>query len=57
MKTALREAFEADEKELAKRMRAMRRTVTSHDVTAWAESFMSELAQVRDSHGKALRPS
>src|SRR3954451_10022604 len=35
VKSALVEAHTADEKDLTKRMRAMRRTVRSHDVTAW----------------------
>jgi trehalose 6-phosphate synthase len=57
MKSALLEAYRADEKELTRRMRAMRRTVRNNDVAAWADSFMAALADVRDSHGKAVRPS
>jgi len=57
MKTALREAYEADEKELTKRMRAMRKTVSNHDVAAWADSYMTELAKVRDVHGKTVKPT
>ncbi|MXG90361.1 trehalose-6-phosphate synthase [Nocardioides flavescens] len=56
MKAALLEAFRADGKELGRRMRAMRKTVSSNDVQAWAESFMSELSAVRESHGKSVRP-
>jgi trehalose 6-phosphate synthase len=57
MKTALREAYEADGKELTKRMRAMRKTVSNNDVAAWADSFMTELAKVRDVHGKTVKPT
>jgi trehalose 6-phosphate synthase len=56
MKSALLEAYNADEKELTKRMRAMRKTVKSHDVKAWAQSFMAALSDVRDSHGKPVKP-
>jgi len=56
MKSALLEAYRADGKELTKRMRAMRKTVKSHDVQAWAESFMSALSESGDSHGKPVKP-
>ena len=56
MKSALLEAYRADEKDLTKRMRAMRKTVRSNDVAAWADSFMTALADVRDEHRKTLRP-
>jgi trehalose 6-phosphate synthase len=35
----------------------MRKTVTQHDVAAWADSFLGELAAVRPSHGKTVRPA
>jgi trehalose 6-phosphate synthase len=38
-------------------MKAMRRTVRNNDVAAWADSFMTELAQVRTEHGKTVRPA
>jgi len=38
-------------------MKAMRRTVTQHDVAAWADSFLSELSELRPSHGKSVRPA
>nr|WP_182524623.1 trehalose-6-phosphate synthase [Nocardioides dongkuii] len=57
MKSAMLEAYRAEPKELTRRMRAMRRTVTQHDVAAWADSFMTELSDVRSSHGKAVRPA
>jgi trehalose 6-phosphate synthase len=43
MKAALREAYDADEAELSRRMRAMRATIRRHDVDAWARSFMVAL--------------
>jgi trehalose 6-phosphate synthase len=57
MKSAMLEAYAADERELTRRMKAMRKTVTQHDVAAWADSFMTELSDVRSSHGKAVRPA
>src|SRR4051794_4409576 len=57
MKSALLEAYQADDKELTKRMRAMRKTVRSNDVNAWAESFMAALTDIRDAHGKPVRPA
>ena len=44
MKAALLEAYHADDRELTRRMKAMRKTIRQHDVAAWAESFMSQLA-------------
>ncbi|QIG44526.1 trehalose-6-phosphate synthase [Nocardioides anomalus] len=57
MKAALLEAYRADGKDLTKRMKAMRKTVSHNDVRAWADHFMSELSHVRDKHGKAVRPA
>ena len=45
MKAALLAAYQADEQEVTRRMKAMRKQVTQHDVTAWADSFMSALAE------------
>jgi trehalose 6-phosphate synthase len=56
MKAALLEASRAQSRDLTRRMRAMRRTVIQHDVAAWADSFLEDLAAVRPSHGKAVRP-
>ena len=56
MKSTLMEAFEADGKETTKRMRAMRKQVVDNDVAAWANSFLSELAEIRPEHGKTVRP-
>jgi len=56
MKSALMEAWSAEPRDLARRMKAMRKTITQHDVAAWADSFLEELAAVRPSHGKTVRP-
>ena len=57
MKSALLEAYQAEPKELARRMKAMRKTVMEHDVAEWAGSFLAELAAARPSHGKSVRPA
>ncbi|WP_340537143.1 alpha,alpha-trehalose-phosphate synthase (UDP-forming) [Nocardioides sp. GXZ039] len=54
MKAALLEAYHADEKDLTRRMKAMRRTIQRHDVAAWADSFLTELAEVAP-HTKSPR--
>lgn len=56
MKAALMDAYAAEPKELARRMRAMRKTVRQHDVNAWAASFMSGLDDV-GGHHKTVRPA
>ena len=38
MKTALLGAYNAEPKELTRRMRAMRKQISQHDVKAWAAS-------------------
>ncbi|MGH3509427.1 MAG: alpha,alpha-trehalose-phosphate synthase (UDP-forming) [Nocardioidaceae bacterium] len=57
MKDALIRAVEAEPRELARRMRAMRKTVAEHDVGHWADRFLTALRQVRPPHRKNLRPS
>jgi trehalose 6-phosphate synthase len=57
MKSALLEAYGANGRELTRRMKAMRKQVIQHDVAAWADSFLEELAAVRPSHGKTVRPA
>ncbi|WP_425573188.1 alpha,alpha-trehalose-phosphate synthase (UDP-forming) [Nocardioides lentus] len=56
MKAALRQAHDAEPKEIQRRMRAMRRTVRERDVNHWADGFLSELAATRPDHGKKVRP-
>ncbi|GAA1926632.1 alpha,alpha-trehalose-phosphate synthase (UDP-forming) [Nocardioides marmoribigeumensis] len=57
MKAAILEAVDAPPKDLTKRMKAMRKTVRSHDVSDWAEEFIGMLKQARPDHRKRLRPS
>jgi trehalose 6-phosphate synthase len=38
-------------------MRAMRRTIKSADITAWARSFLEAMEDVRPAHGKSLLPA
>ncbi|GAB3771684.1 trehalose-6-phosphate synthase [Nocardioides ginsengisegetis] len=57
MKSALLEAYAADERERGRRMKAMRKTVLQHDVAAWADAFLLELAAARGAHGKTVRPA
>jgi trehalose 6-phosphate synthase len=57
MKAKMIEAWHADPKELARRMRAMRRTVADHDVAHWASTFLDALAAGRPRHDKKVRPA
>ena len=54
MKSALLDAYRAEEKDIARRMRAMRKTVLKHDVAAWATSFLEGLSDVSP-HQKTVR--
>ena len=57
MKSALLEAYQADHREQTRRMKAMRKTVATNDIDAWAASFLGELASIPSSHGKKVRPA
>ena len=57
MKATIIQALEASPKELARRMKAMRKTILEHDVADWASRFMSVLSEVKPLHHKQLRPS
>jgi len=57
MKHAIVTAMNADQKVLARRMRAMRKTVAEHDVKDWARQFLSVLAEAEPEHHKHLHPS
>lgn len=57
MKSALLDAYRADGKETARRMKALRKTVIQKDVAAWAESFLAELAAEPPSHDKTVKPA
>src|SRR3954452_19213049 len=56
MKEAIVAAMNADRKALARRMKAMRKTVAEHDVKDWARRFLDVLSDADLSHGKQLRP-
>ncbi|MDO7867767.1 alpha,alpha-trehalose-phosphate synthase (UDP-forming) [Nocardioides jiangxiensis] len=47
MKAAIVEAATADPKEITRRMKAMRKTVSEHDVDRWATGFLDELDAVK----------
>ncbi len=57
MKAALYEAYQADDREVGRRMKAMRKQVMEHDVAAWADSFLTELTSVQHAHDKTVRPA
>jgi trehalose 6-phosphate synthase len=57
MKDALLEAIQADPRENARRMKAMRKHVVDHDIDHWATAFLDELTQTREAHDKKLRPA
>ncbi len=57
MKASILEAFNAEPRDLSKRMKAMRRTVTEHDVRDWANGFLDVLAEARPQHHKQVRPA
>jgi len=57
MKSALLDAYRADDRELARRMKAMRKQVMEHDVAAWADKFLQELGAIRTEHDKSVRPA
>jgi trehalose 6-phosphate synthase len=57
MKAAILEAVRARPRDLARRMRAMRKTVKEHDVAEWAAQFMGRLSVVHPVHHKRLRPT
>ncbi|PJJ57025.1 trehalose 6-phosphate synthase [Mumia flava] len=56
MKATMLKAISDPPKEKSKRMRAMRRQVKEHDIETWARTFLEDLAQVREPHGKRTRP-
>jgi len=57
MKAKMLEAWHADPKELARRMRAMRKTVAENDVAHWASAFLEELTAGRPKHAKQVKPA
>ncbi|MGZ4436387.1 MAG: alpha,alpha-trehalose-phosphate synthase (UDP-forming) [Nocardioides sp.] len=57
MKASILEACRADERELGKRMKAMRKTVSEHDVKDWAQGFLKVLREAMPPHAKQVRPA
>jgi trehalose 6-phosphate synthase len=57
MKATILQACRSPERDLQRRMRAMRKTVRSHDVVTWADQFVGRLSEVRAPHGRRVRPS
>ncbi|MDQ3789105.1 MAG: trehalose-6-phosphate synthase [Actinomycetota bacterium] len=57
MKSTMLEAIHARPRDLARRMKAMRRVVAEHDVSDWATGFLKALAQEMPVHHKQLRPA
>ncbi len=57
MKSTMLEAINADAKDLHRRMRAMRKTVSEHSVSDWASSFLHALSKELPTHDKQLRPA
>jgi len=56
LKARLLEAVKASPRESSRRMKAMRKQVMENDIELWAATFLRELNDVRDPHGKTVRP-
>jgi trehalose 6-phosphate synthase len=56
MKATMLEAYDAEEKERSRRMRAMRKTVAENDVAHWASKFLDVLSNAQPTHTKTTRP-
>ncbi len=57
MKATMLQAYEAEPKDLARRMRAMRKTVSENDVSHWASTFLAQLSGDQPTHSKHTRPA
>ena len=57
MKATMLQASEAGPKDLSRRMRAMRRTVSENDVAHWASTFLEQLSGTQPTHSKHTRPA
>jgi trehalose 6-phosphate synthase len=57
MKDQMLAAARAEPRELARRMRGLRKTVADNDVAHWADAFLADLANLRAGHNKSVRPS
>jgi len=56
MKAALMDAMCDTQAEKSRRMKAMRRQVMDNDIEHWASTFLEDLANARQPHGKRTRP-
>jgi len=56
LKARLLEAVKASPRENSRRMKAMRKQVMENDIERWAATFLRELTDIRDPHGKTVRP-
>ncbi|MGZ8804227.1 MAG: alpha,alpha-trehalose-phosphate synthase (UDP-forming) [Microbacterium sp.] len=56
MKATMLQAYEAAPRDLTRRMRAMRKTVSENDVAHWASTFLEQLARAQPTHSKNTRP-
>lgn len=57
MKAKMLDAYQAEPKDLARRMRSMRKTVAENDVDNWATNFLTDLAAARPTHDKHVKPA
>ncbi len=57
MKAKMMEAYGADARDKARRMRAMRKTVAENDVSHWASTFLDQLSGAQPTHSKNTRPA
>jgi trehalose 6-phosphate synthase len=57
MKATMLEAYQAQPKELTRRMRSMRKVVAENDVAHWASAFLDELSAARPKHTKRTKPA
>ena len=56
LKDCMMSAVTASARDRGRRMRAMRKQVFEHDISHWADSFLTDLRNVREPHEKSPRP-
>jgi trehalose 6-phosphate synthase len=56
MKATMLAAYQAEDKDLFRRMRAMRKTVAENDVSHWASAFLDQLTSTQPTHSHSTRP-
>jgi trehalose 6-phosphate synthase len=57
MKATMLQAYRADGRDLSRRMRAMRKTVSENDVSHWASTFLDQLSGAQVTHSRNTRPA